>query len=79
MAATASIDAIEWLRKQIEEAAPDPLKTLLTEMVNLLMSAGSAQPASSGAQGRRARHLRRAPRAEGRDRLGAARRRLAAL
>jgi putative transposase len=39
MAATASIDAIEWLRKQIEEAAPDPLKTLLTEMVNLLMSA----------------------------------------
>lgn len=39
MAATASIDAIEWLRKQIEEAAPDPLKTMLTEMVSLLMSA----------------------------------------
>jgi hypothetical protein len=39
MAATASIDAIEWLRKQIEEAAPDPQKTMLTEMVSLLMSA----------------------------------------
>jgi len=39
MAATASIDAIEWLRKQIEETAPDPLKTMLTEMVSLLMSA----------------------------------------
>ena len=25
MAATASIDAFEWLRKQIEETAPDPL------------------------------------------------------
>ncbi len=37
MAATASIDAVEWLRKQIEETAPDPLKTMLTEMVNLLM------------------------------------------
>ena len=39
MAAPASIDAIEWLRKQIEESAPDPLKTMLVEMVNLLMSA----------------------------------------
>ena len=39
MAAQASIDAIEWLRKQIEESAPDPLKTMLVEMVNLLMSA----------------------------------------
>jgi transposase-like protein len=39
MAATASIDAIEWLRKQIEDAAPDPLKTMLVEMVNLLMNA----------------------------------------
>ena len=39
MAATASIDAIEWLRKQIEETAPDPLRTMLTEMVNLLMAA----------------------------------------
>src|SRR3954468_70666 len=39
MAAPASIDAIEWLRKQIEEAALDPLKTMLVEMVNLLMSA----------------------------------------
>ncbi len=39
MAATASIDAVEWLRKQIEETAPDPLKTMLTEMVNLLMNA----------------------------------------
>ena len=37
MAATASIDAIEWLRKQVE-AAPDGLRTMLTEMVNLLMS-----------------------------------------
>ena len=39
MAAPASIDAIEWLRKQIEETAPDPLKAMLVEMVNLLMSA----------------------------------------
>jgi transposase-like protein len=39
MAAVASIDAIEWLRKQIEESAPDPLRTMLVEMVNLLMSA----------------------------------------
>jgi len=39
MAATASIDAFEWLRKQIEETAPDPLKTMLTEMVNALMGA----------------------------------------
>jgi putative transposase len=39
MAAAASIDAIEWLRKQIEELAPDPLKAMLVEMVNLLMSA----------------------------------------
>jgi putative transposase len=39
MAATASIDAIEWLRKQIEETAPDPLKTMLTTMVSALMSA----------------------------------------
>jgi len=39
MAAPASIDAIEWLRKQIEETAPDPLKAMLVEMVNLLMGA----------------------------------------
>jgi len=39
MAAPASIDAIEWLRKQIEESAPDPLRAMLVEMVNLLMSA----------------------------------------
>jgi putative transposase len=39
MAAPASIDAIEWLRKQIEESAPDPLRTMLVEMVNLLMGA----------------------------------------
>jgi putative transposase len=38
MAATASIDAIEWLRKQVE-AAPDGLKTMLTAMVSALMSA----------------------------------------
>jgi len=38
MAATASIDAIEWLRKQVE-AAPDGLRTMLTEMVNVLMNA----------------------------------------
>jgi hypothetical protein len=39
MAAPASIDAIEWLRKQIEETAPDPLRAMLVEMVNVLMSA----------------------------------------
>ncbi len=38
MAATASIDAIEWLRKQVA-AAPDALRTMLTEMVNVLMNA----------------------------------------
>lgn len=39
MAAPASIDAIEWLRKQIEDAAPDPLRAMLVEMVNLIMGA----------------------------------------
>src|SRR5213082_665018 len=39
MAAPASIDAIEWLRKQIEETAPDPLKAMLVQMVELLMGA----------------------------------------
>lgn len=39
MAAPASIDAIEWLRKQIEDSAPDPLRSMLVEMVNVLMSA----------------------------------------
>jgi putative transposase len=38
MAATASIDAIDWLRKQVE-SAPDGLRTMLTEMVNVLMNA----------------------------------------
>jgi putative transposase len=38
MTATGSIDAIDWLRKQVE-AAPDGLRTMLTEMVNLLMGA----------------------------------------
>jgi transposase-like protein len=38
MAVTASIDAIEWLRKQVE-TAPDGLRTMLTEMVNVLMGA----------------------------------------
>ncbi len=39
MAAASSIDAFEWLRKQIEETAPDPLKAMLTEMVTALMGA----------------------------------------
>src|SRR3954468_15604653 len=39
MAAPASIDAIEWLRKRIEETAPDPPRAMLVEMGNLLMSA----------------------------------------
>jgi hypothetical protein len=38
MAATARIDAIDWLRKQVE-AAPDGLRTMLTQMVNVLMNA----------------------------------------
>jgi putative transposase len=38
MAATVSVDASEWLRKQAE-AARDGLKAVLTEMVNLLMGA----------------------------------------
>ena len=36
MAATAS--AIEWMRKQVE-SAPDALREMLTQMVNVLMSA----------------------------------------
>ena len=47
MAATASIDAIEWLRKQVEEA-PDGLRTMLTEMVNLLMSAEIEEVCGAG-------------------------------
>jgi len=39
MAAPASVDAIEWLRKQIEESAPDPQRAMLVEMVNVLMGA----------------------------------------
>jgi hypothetical protein len=35
----AGIDAIEWPRKQIEETAPDPSKTMLTTMVGRLMGA----------------------------------------
>jgi transposase-like protein len=46
MVATTSIDAIEWLRKQVE-AAPDGLRTMLTEMVNVLM--GSEIDAACGA------------------------------
>jgi putative transposase len=38
MAAMASIDAIKWLRKQVE-TAPDGLRPMLTEMVNILMGA----------------------------------------
>src|SRR5579862_7953739 len=38
MAAEASIDAVEWLRKQVE-SAPDPVKELLTEMLGQLMNA----------------------------------------
>lgn len=47
MTATASIDAIEWLRKQVE-AAPDTLRTMLTEMVNLIMSAEVDSVCSAG-------------------------------
>lgn len=36
--------SIEWLRKQIEESAPDPLRSMLVEMVNLLMSAEVDEP-----------------------------------
>jgi putative transposase len=39
MAVETKIDAIEWLRKQIEESSPDPLRDLLTEMVTSLMGA----------------------------------------
>ena len=38
MAAETSIDAVEWLRKQVE-SAPDPVKELLTEMLGMLMNA----------------------------------------
>src|SRR5438552_5822622 len=38
MAAETSIDAVEWLRKQVE-SAPDPVKEILTEMVGLLLDA----------------------------------------
>lgn len=33
-----TIDAVEWLRKQVE-SAPDPVKELLTEMLGLLVEA----------------------------------------
>jgi putative transposase len=52
MAAVASIDAIDWLRKQIEESAPDPLRTMLVEMVNLLMSAEVDAVCNAGYQER---------------------------
>ena len=39
MVATGSIDGFDWLRKQIEETAPDPLKAMLTEMVTALLGA----------------------------------------
>lgn len=52
MAATASIDAIEWLRKQVE-AAPDGLRTMLTQMVNLLIvSSENSVRSHSGNSGR---------------------------
>ena len=38
MTAEGSIDAVEWLRKQVE-AAPDPVKELVTEMLGMLMNA----------------------------------------
>ncbi len=44
MAATASIDAIEWLRNQVE-SAPDALREMLTQMVNLLMGRSSMSSA----------------------------------
>jgi hypothetical protein len=47
MVATASIDAIEWLRKQVE-AAPDGLRAMLTQMVNLLMNAEVEEVCGAG-------------------------------
>jgi len=38
MAAKDSIDALDWLRKQVDQA-PDPLRGVLVEMVNVLMQA----------------------------------------
>src|SRR5438105_471687 len=38
MTAESSIDAVEWLRKQVE-SAPDPVKELVTEMLGMLMNA----------------------------------------
>jgi hypothetical protein len=38
MAANTKIDAIDWLRKQLEEA-PDPLRSSLGRMVQMLMDA----------------------------------------
>lgn len=34
MVATTSIDALEWIRKQVD-SAPDALREALTQMVNL--------------------------------------------
>jgi putative transposase len=39
MTVTNSIEAVEWLRKQVEELAPDPMRAALVEMVNALMGA----------------------------------------
>lgn len=38
MTAEGSIDAVEWLRKQVE-AAPDPVREIVAEMLGRLMSA----------------------------------------
>jgi len=38
------IGPLPWLRKQIEESAPDPLKTMLVEMVNLRCAAPRLLP-----------------------------------
>ncbi len=38
MTAEGSIDAVEWLRKQVE-AAPDPVREIVSEMRDMLMNA----------------------------------------
>jgi putative transposase len=48
MTVSNSIEAVEWLRKLVEEAAPDPMRSMLREMVNALMSADASAACGAG-------------------------------
>jgi putative transposase len=48
MTVSSNIDAVAWLRKQVEEDAPDPLRSALREMVNALMNAEASSVCGAG-------------------------------